>query len=110
MVQVGVQRKPQAKEKICQLDELHNESDVEQKFIWPMLTEALPRGFGFSSVEIRTKANLRQLVIGKRESAKLYYPDYVILISGLPVAVVEAKPPGDKLDDAYREARCMPWS
>lgn len=89
----------------CKIDELHNESDVEQKFIWPMLTEAPPRGFGFSTVEIRTKANLRQLVIGKRESTKLYYPDYVLMLSGFPVAIVEVKPPRENLADAYREAR-----
>ena len=87
------------------LSQLHNESDVEQKVVMPMLTLASPKGCGILPVDIRTKADLRQLTIDKRKNARLFYPDYIVTSHGLPVCIVEAKPPSDTLGDAYREAR-----
>ena len=89
----------------CQLSDLHNESDVEQKFIYPLLTLAIPNGLGYKPIDIRTKADLRQIVIDKGRSEKLYYPDYLILIAGFPIFVFEAKRPGEDLAEALREAR-----
>jgi len=87
------------------LEDLHNESDVEQKVLWPLLTTSLPRGLGYDQSELQTKANITRLAIGKRENKRLYFPDYIALLSGLPVLVVEAKPPniadlGEALDEA----------
>ncbi|MBL4561515.1 MAG: hypothetical protein JKX79_11095 [Labilibaculum sp.] len=84
---------------------LLNESDVEQKVVWPLLTNDEPDGLGFNETHIQTKANLRKLKIEKRQKTKLYYPDYVVLIEGLPQIVIEAKKPNEDLEEAYREAR-----
>ncbi|WP_430456493.1 type I restriction endonuclease [Rheinheimera sp.] len=83
---------------------ISTESDVEQKFIYPLLTAPKPVGLGYSEEDIHTKENIRKVKIDKGIKQKIYYPDYVIIINGLPVAIIEAKAPG-QLDDAYREAR-----
>ena len=88
----------------CDKADLITESDVEQKLVWPMLTTALPAGFGYSPAEIRTKNDIRKLVIGKG-AEKLYYPDYVIIFAGLPLIIGEVKKPGENIADAMREAR-----
>ncbi|NOH76884.1 RNA-binding protein [Vibrio crassostreae] len=82
-----------------------NESDVEQKIIYPLLTEAYPTGLGVESIYIKTKANIRRLQVGKGQESKIYFPDYALVFDGYPVAVIEAKAPNIKLDEAYREAR-----
>ena len=88
----------------CTLDELANESDVEQKLIMPMLTTLSPDGLGYFSQEIWTKPDIRQFAIGK-SNKKLYHPDYVIIVAGIPILIVEAKHPDQELEDAGREAR-----
>jgi hypothetical protein len=87
------------------LDDLKNESDVEQKLLYPLLTTEEPFGFGIGSNEILTKQNIRRLPIGKGKDRKSYFPDYLILIGGIPLVVIEAKEPGEDLDEAFREAR-----
>jgi hypothetical protein len=89
----------------CNLNDLKSESDVEQMFVYPFLTSPAPLGLGYSSVDLRTKHDIRKLSIGKGDSKKLYYPDHVIIISGLPIFIVEVKPPGEDIDEAAREAR-----
>jgi energy-coupling factor transporter ATP-binding protein EcfA2 len=89
----------------CSESDLLNESDVEQKFVYPLLTSAPPLGLGYHSSDFRTKPDLRQITIDKGGSAKVYYPDYIIILRGLPLVVIEAKRPGANLDDAFREAR-----
>lgn len=88
-----------------QQKDMRNESDVEQKFAYPLLIADNPSGFAIRPGYIITKANIRQFEIEKGSQKKLYYPDYVIAIAGLPIAVIEAKAPNVPLDDAYREAR-----
>ncbi|CAG1004330.1 30S ribosomal protein S1 [Methylophilaceae bacterium] len=85
--------------------DMYNESDVEQKFVFPLLTSPLPIGLGLSSSYIQTKANIRRFQIGKGKESKLYYPDYLIVVAGLPLAVIEVKGPGEDLIEAFREAR-----
>ena len=87
------------------LDELKNESDVEQKLVYPLLTRPSPQGLAIPQENIHTKPDIRRFSIEKRGNRKLYYPDYIISISGLPLLVIEVKPPRDDLDEAYREAR-----
>lgn len=82
-----------------------SESDVEQKLIVPLLTLPHPLGLGYELSDFRTKPSLRALVIGKGSSKKSYIPDYAIVLSGLPVAIIEAKRPGEDLPEALREAR-----
>jgi hypothetical protein len=89
----------------CNPDDLQSESDVEQKFVYPLLTSPSPLGLGYSPVELRTKPDIRKLLIGKGDSKKPYYPDYVVIMSGLPIFIVEVKTPGQDLDEAAREAR-----
>jgi hypothetical protein len=89
----------------CSLADIHEESDVEQKFLWPLLTSLLPEGLGYAPSDLRTKSTIRFLVIDKGESQKRHRPDYIVLIAGLPVLVIEAKHPDETLDKALREAR-----
>jgi len=55
--------------------------------------------------DILTKANIRRLEIGKGSDRKLYYPDYIVVLAGLPVLVVEAKVPGEPIERGLRDAR-----
>ncbi|MBH0049016.1 type I restriction enzyme HsdR N-terminal domain-containing protein [Pseudoalteromonas sp. SWYJZ19] len=85
--------------------QVNNESDVEQKIIYPMLNKAYPVGLGVDDMYIKTKANIRRLQIGKGQEGKLYFPDYLVVIDGYPAICIEAKAPKIELDEAYREAR-----
>ena len=89
----------------CDISDLITESDVEQKLIYPFLTNAKPLGLGLDNSQILTKSILRQHQISKGQSRKYYFPDYLISIRGIPLMVVEAKKPGESLEDAYSEAR-----
>lgn len=89
----------------CEKESLITESDVEQKFIYEFLTSPKPMGFGFNNAQILTKHLLRQQIIGKGQSKKYYYPDYLVCIRGIPVCVIEAKKPTEGLENAYAEAR-----
>jgi hypothetical protein len=85
--------------------ELNNESDVEQKLIYPLLIAERPYGLGLSTSLIQTKKNLRRFEIDKGDKKKSYFPDYLVVVGGLPLMVVEAKGPKSDLPDAFREAR-----
>ena len=87
------------------LNDLQNESDVEQKLIYPLLAGEEPLGLGLLPSEILTKQNIKRITIGKGNERKSYFPDYLILVGGIPLAVIEAKGPKEDLDEAYREAR-----
>lgn len=84
---------------------LLSESDVEQKFIVNLLTFEEPEGLGFSSSDYKTKVDIRKITIDKGTKKKLYYPDYAIVMDGLPLMIIEAKAPGEDLEEAIREAR-----
>ncbi|OWV90685.1 hypothetical protein ATY78_16495 [Rhizobium sp. R635] len=84
---------------------LHNESDVEQKLLYPLLAADMPTGLAHDPADIHTKANVRKFIIGKGSDQKSYFPDYIIARSGFPIVVAEAKAPGSDLGEAYREAR-----
>ncbi len=90
---------------LSEIQSLHNESDVEQKLIFPLLTLPEPQGLEYPESQIRTKPDIRQFYIGKGKEKKLYFPDYIVLASGHPVLLIEAKGPGEDLEEAYREAR-----
>lgn len=81
------------------------ESDIEQKVIYPFLTRKNADGLGISQEFIITKRNIKSLEIGKGNSRKVYYPDYLVIINGVPVLLVEVKTPGEDLDAAFQEAR-----
>jgi hypothetical protein len=85
--------------------DLNNESDVEQKLVYPLLVSDSPSGLGLGSFKILTKANIRRFPIGKGNDRKIYFPDYVVTNGGFPLVVLEAKSPGEDLEEAFREAR-----
>ena len=87
------------------LSALGNESDVEQKFLFPLLAGDAPDGLAHDTADIHTKINIRKFVIGKGKEQKSYFPDYLITRGGVPLIVVEGKAPGANLEDAFREAR-----
>ena len=84
---------------------LVTESDVEQHFMLDLLRNPTPAGLHFPKECIRTKHEIRQLTIGKGKSSKLHYPDYALVVRGIPVGIVEVKRPGEDLAEALREAR-----
>lgn len=88
-----------------QSNTLTSESDVEQKVVYPLLTNPEPVGFGFDSSEIQTKHHLSRFTLDKgRKKEVSYIPDYVVNLHGLPALVIEAKKPGENLVEALREA------
>lgn len=89
----------------CEYNSLITESDVEQKFIYPFLTAREPMGLGLDSTQILTKTLLRGRPIGKGQSQKYYFPDYLINMRGIPIVVIEAKKPEEDLEKAYAETR-----
>ncbi|MFA0945242.1 MULTISPECIES: type I restriction endonuclease [Pseudomonas syringae group] len=84
---------------------LNTESDVEQKLLYPLMNNPSPMGLGYAPIDIRTKADIRKIKIDKGNKGKLYFPDYALIINGLPFIIVEAKTPGEDLNEAFREAR-----
>lgn len=89
----------------CEADSMITESDVEQKFIYPFLTKPQPMGLGLDNAEIFTKQLIRQRLIGKGDKQKYYYPDYIVMIRGIPTLIIEAKKPEESLGSGYAEAR-----
>ena len=80
------------------------ESDVEKQIIYPLLTDSTPNGLNFKDYNIQTKRSIKKILIDKGSSEKLYYPDFAIIVEGLPMVIIEAKKPGEDLDEAYRQA------
>lgn len=84
---------------------LATESDVEQKFIYKLLSDPAPTGLGYREGDLLTKPDIRKLAIDKGTHKKIYYPDYAVVCDGLPLLIIEAKAPGTDLNEALREAR-----
>lgn len=80
------------------------ESDVELKVIYPLLTKPNPEGLNYLEYHIQTKHSIKKLIIDKGSSSKLYYPDFAIIVEGLPLIIIEAKKPNEDLNEAYRQA------
>jgi hypothetical protein len=89
----------------CKITDLISEGDVEQKLLFPIITNPTPLGLGYLPSDFRTKTDLKKISIGKGLTKKRYFPDYVLIYKGLPVIVIEAKTPGENLEEALREAR-----
>jgi hypothetical protein len=81
-----------------------NESDVEQKFLYPLLTH--PQFLEIPPKAILTKKSLGTLsFISKSSLPKDYVPDYLVFLYGFPVLVIEAKSPQTTSRSAISEAR-----
>lgn len=88
-----------------QIKDLANESDVEQKLLYPLLTREAPQGLGFAPSLVLTKNVLKIEQIEKGAKRRSYIPDYILVCRNLPWLIVEAKAPGQDLAEAAREAR-----
>lgn len=89
--------------KYCALSALKNESDVEQFFVLPILTD-----LGYSPDYLDTKVTVTQVQIGKGKQKKLYYPDYLAYTSqkkDKPVLVVDAKAPDEPAENGVQDAQ-----
>lgn len=89
---------------IYDVNQLHTESDVEQKLLYPFFTHqsflALPPNW------IRTKEYMTPTEIDKTAGRRFgYFPDYSVWIDGIPMLIIEAKSPDDSIMTAIREAR-----
>lgn len=81
------------KNKYCERSALNNESDVEQKMLYPLIRE-----LGFIDTEIKTKDMIQAHFIGKGVERKKYSPDYVIEFQEKPILVLEAKSPEENIE------------
>src|SRR5258708_851326 len=80
-----------------------NESDVEQKIIFPLLT--CPAILAIPVDAVKTKAYLAPTQLDKNAGRKIgYYPDYSVWLLGLPLLIVEAKDPSVPTETGFREA------
>ena len=89
----------------CNKESLITESDVEQKFLYKLLSGNFPTGLGYTDLEIATKSTLKTYLINKGTQQKYYVPDYLISIRGIPQIVIEAKKPDINLNEAFAEAQ-----
>jgi type I restriction enzyme M protein len=78
----------------CSLADLKNEAAVESYFI-----DRLLQHLGYDDDEIKLKTNISEYEVGKGSKKSLYKPDYVILSSGVPTIVIDAKSPKENIDD-----------
>lgn len=82
---------------------LITEADVEQKLIYPLLSDEV--FLGFPSTAIHTKEYLKPTELDKAAGRTTgYFPDYSVWLQGLLVVVVEAKAPDVPAEVGYREA------
>lgn len=89
---------------VVDVSQMRNESDVEQKLVYPFLTNAsylaIPSGW------IRSKEYMTPTAIDKAAGKRYgYFPDHSIWLGGLPLVVGEAKDPNVRIEEALREAR-----
>ena len=80
-----------------------NESDVEHKLIYPLLTE--PGFLAICPEAVKPKSYLAPTHLDKEAGrTRGYFPDYSIWLLGLPVLIVEAKDPSVPAQRGFREA------
>jgi hypothetical protein len=79
------------------------ESDVEQKFVFPLLTDVAQ--LGFPTEAVKTKKYLAPTVLDKAAGKSGgYYPDASVWYFGMPMLVMEVKDPEVKSEVGFREA------
>jgi len=88
------------KNKFCELESLHNESDVEQFFAIRLLKD-----LGYKDTNILTKHAIPTYVLGKGGKKHPHVPDYQIRISKTPVLILEAKNPHEPIEKYVAEAQ-----
>ncbi|MEM2122634.1 MAG: N-6 DNA methylase [Candidatus Bathyarchaeia archaeon] len=94
---------PGTKNKFCKVDNLRNESDVEQFFVLPLLNE-----LGYTPDYIETKATLPEHSIGKGKKMKSYKPDYICYVDKnhlKPVLIIDAKHPARSAESGVEDSQ-----
>ena len=88
-----------SKNKFCDINDLDNESDVEQAFARRLL-----ESLGYPDRAIRTKATLESLSVGKAAGDQ-HKPDFALKSSGHIRWILEAKHPNENLTNHVEQAR-----
>jgi type I restriction enzyme M protein len=86
--------------KFCSQSDLRNESDVEQFFVIRLLAD-----LGYKDSNILTKSTIPAYVIGKGAKRYSHIPDYQLQHAKIPLVIVEAKHPDEKIDKYITEAQ-----
>ena len=84
------------KNKYCNIEDLTNESSVEQFFVIRLLSD-----LGFRDSEIKTKKSIKELAVGKGSTKENYKPDYAIKVNGKIRIILDAKDPNEDIDKYY---------
>lgn len=81
---------------ICELSDLHNESDVEMFFLLPLI-----KYLGYKNSQVKNKQSLKNLGVRKspRGKEENYRPDALVVASKSAKFIVEAKGPKENLDN-----------
>ena len=91
------------KNKFCNLEDLQNESDVEQYFIKPLLDD-----LGYVQQYVETKKTIPINKIGKGQKQKNYKPDYVLYLKTKktePVIIIDAKHPNEDANEGVIDSQ-----
>ena len=83
----------------CDQEDLHNEADVEQIFARRFI-----ESLGYPDSAIRPKDALERLTVGNVGDERLHRPDFAIKSGGHIRWIVEAKAPGERLDNHFDQA------
>ena len=89
--------------KFCKLDNLQNESDVEQFLVAPLLAD-----LGYGEDYLETKASIDNVPIGKGRNKRGYVPDYLgytVRSKTKPVLIVDAKHPNKSAESGVQDAQ-----
>lgn len=84
------------------LQDIHNEADVEQVFARRFI-----ESLGYPDAEIRPKDSLTELTVGglRNQPTALYRPDFAIKVGSEIRWILEAKSPGEDLDQHVGQPR-----
>lgn len=91
------------KNKYCDSNNFHNESDVEQFFIIPLLKD-----LGFTDDYIRTKKSIFEFEIDKGKKRRLYKPDYILYLDKKqtkPIILIDAKHPYENPEEGVIDSQ-----
>ena len=87
----------------CSLSDLTNEASTETFFINRLLDY-----LGFGDNNLKLKTSISEYTVGQGRKKCLYKPDYVAIINGYPVMVIDAKSPCE--DITKWEEQCSSYA
>jgi type I restriction enzyme M protein len=89
-----------AKNLFCSRAHLTNEASVEKLFV-----DRLLENLGYDDGDLVVKTSIKELKVGSGSGSSLYKPDYILLASGFPAVVIDAKAPTEDIDDWVKQCR-----